>query len=467
MRTMKQILNGEDKNSFFAKCALRPQIFFERVLGKELMPFHDDWFNILAVEERIAISAPTGFGKTCIFGVCYPLWISLFKPGSKCLIISKSIRTQSANVLEEIKQTIEENEFLQDLLPKDKKQYWTKEKVNMSNGSVISYSGYSQNVRGAHVDYIFCDEVATFPETDIFFRDVTSRVAARKGQIAAVSTCINTTDLLAQLIANPNYFSKKYPAIVNGESIWKNKFSVEDLMKIKIEQGESNFEKNYMCNPRSEAEDTIYPLGRVMQLYDYESKFTTESEGRIFIGCDFAIAKGPWADFDAYVVIEKINNIFIIKHIEIHKGLPTPAKIRRIKQLYELYSNPEVAQPKLIIDVSGIGHDIGEGLKMEGLPVTLQSFHSIARTRLLMNLRNLIDSKKIVIPKSKEDANTIKLTDELTTQLIGFRESKSKLTGNITYQSTAGHDDIVMALAMAVNEGIVQKSTSVYVASSY
>jgi len=463
---MKEILKGESQKVFLSLCASRPDIFFERVLGKDLKDFHLDWFRILSNNKRIVVSAPTGFGKTCVFGVAYPLWLAFFKPGSQSLIISKTIRGQSSNILEEIKQTIEDNELLLSLLPKDKKQYWTKEKINTSIGSSIFYSSYSQNVRGVHVDYVFCDEVATWPETEVFFRDVTSRAVAKDGQLAAVSTAINTTDLLAQLLENPNYYSKIYPAIVKNKSIWPEKFPVSTLMKIKIEQGESNFEKNYMCNPRSEAEDTIYSLGRVMQLYDFERKFTTDSEGRIFIGCDFAIAKGPTADFDAYVVIEKTSNLFIIKHIEVHKGLPTPAKVRRIKQLYDLYQNPELTQVKVIIDETGIGHEVGEELKMIGIPVTLQSFHSIARTRLLMNLRNLIDSKKIVIPRLREDSNVIKLTDELTTQLIGFKESKSKLTGNINYLSTASHDDIVMALAMAVNEGIKQKSTSIYIASA-
>jgi len=463
MRTKEEILQGESEESFLIKCSLRPDIFFERVLGKELKPFHREWFQILNTYNRIAISAPTGFGKTCVFGVSYPLWLAFFKPGSQSLIISKNIRTQSSNVLEEIKSLIEENEILKTLLPQDKKQYWTKEKINTSNGSKIFYSSYTQNVRGAHVDYVFCDEVATFPETETFFRDVTSRVVAKNGKIAAVSTPINTTDLLAQLMENEAYFSKKYPAIVKNKSIWPEKFPLKVLTRIRKEQGESNFQKNYMCNPRAEAENTIFPLGRVMEGFDYERSFTTDFEGMIFIGCDFAIAKGPTSDFDAYVVIEKLDDFFIIKHIEIHRGFPTHAKARRIKQLYDLYSSGPV-KPKIIIDESHIGKAIGEDLLALGVSTVKQSFHSQARNALLVNLRNIIDGKKLIIPR-KKDPLVIKLTNELVTQLIGFKESKSKLTGNINYLSTASHDDIVMALAMAVKQATKQRSTSIYVAS--
>ena len=464
MRTKKQILKGEDEEIFMLKCALSPELFTERVLGFTLKKFHREWFKILENNDRIAISAPTGFGKTTIFGVAYPLWQSYFYPKSQTLIISKTIRTQSANVLEEIKRTIENNEILYPLISKNR-DGWTKEKINMENGAIIFYSSYTQNVRGVHVNYTFCDEVATWPESETYFRDVVTRIVAKKGKLAAVSTCLNTTDLLAQLMDNPSYYSKKYPAIINNESIWPEKFPVSLLMKIKKEQGESNFEKNYMCNPRSEAENTIFSLGRVMEGYDYDRRFTTDYEGKIFIGCDFAIAKGPRADFDAYVAIDKFGSNFIIKHIEVHKGMPTHSKVMRIKQIYDMFSRGDSKPVRVVIDETGIGQAILDELRGLGLPIVSQSFHSAARSNLLMNLKNIIDSKKLVIPRKKDDPQALKLTDELTVQLIGFKETKTKL-GSINYLSTASHDDIVMALAMAVKQATLQKSTSIFVASS-
>ncbi len=467
MRTKEEILKGENESQFLLKCSLRPDFFFERVLGKTLKPFHKEWFQILNTYKRIVISAPTGFGKTSIFGVAYPIWLAFFRPNSQSLIISKNIKTQSSNVLEEIKSTIEDNEILKQMLPVDKKQYWTKEKINTNNGSKIFYSSYTQNVRGTHVDYVFCDEISTFPETQLFFRDVTTRVIAKGGTIAAVSTCLTTTDLLAQLMKNPAYFSKKYPAIVKGQSIWPESFSLEVLSKIRKEGGESNFQKNYMCNPRSEVEGTIFPLQKIMECYDYDRGFTTECDGKgmIVIACDFAISNSPTADFDAYVVLEKINNFFIIKHIEVHKGFPIDAKIRRIQQIYEMYDTEDI-KPKIVIDESHVGKAVSDGLISNGLGSIKQSFHSQARNSLLITLRNIIDGKKLVIPKIKSDKKADRLTDDLTVQLIGFKETKSPVTGNINYLSTAGHDDIAMALALAVKQATKQKSSGVFFASS-
>lgn len=459
MRSKEEILQDEDENKLMLKCALSPALFAERVLGLTLKPFHREWLQILNTYNNIVISAPTGFGKTKIFGVTYPIWLMYFKPNSQSLIISKNIRTQSANVLEDIKSTIEDNEILSSLVPTDKKFSWTKEKIITSNRSKIFYSSYTTNVRGAHVDYAFCDEVATYPESETFFRDVTSRVVSKKGKIAAVSTPVNTSDLLAKLIRNPLYFSKVYPAIINNVSIWPERFPMETLMKMKL-QDESNFEKNYMCNPRAESENTIFPLGKVMEGFNFDRKFTSDIEGgQVFLGCDFAVSKGADADFDAYVVIEKVNNFIFIKHIEIHKGIPTSFKVQRIKQLFELYKPIRV-----IIDESGIGMNILEELRVNAIPAIPQSFHSAARTSLLMNLKNVIDGVRLIVPRHKEDHAALNLTDELVTQLIGFKESKNKL-GNIQYLSTSAHDDIVMALALAVKEATKLKSTGIYIAS--
>jgi hypothetical protein len=445
------------------KCALDPEIFCERVLGLILKPFHREWLRLLMDDDkdRLAISAPTGFGKTTIFGVAYPLWLSIFKPNSRSLIVSKTIRTQSSNVLDEVKRTIENNELLSTYMSSEQEKEWSKEKLVITNGSSIFYSSYATSVRGVHVDYIFADEVATYLETETYFRDVTSRAVAKKGKIAAVSTPLNTTDLLAQLMNNKVYFSRSYPAIVNGESIWAERFPINELMRVKLEQGESNFEKNYMCNPIAESENAVFPIKLIMECFNYETGFNSNVEGRTFLGCDFAVAKGPTADFDAYVVIEKLGNSFIIKHIEIHRGFPIDAKVRRIIQLNELYK-----PVKVIIDESGIGTAILEELRSNALPIIAQSFHSAARNNLLMSLKNILDGKKLVIPRSKDDSMAIKLTDELVAQLIGFKETKSKATGSINYLSQASHDDIVMALAMAVKESNRQKSTSVFSASS-
>ena len=107
-----------------------------------------------------------------------------------------------------------------------------------SNGSIIQYCANSSNIRGLQADYLFADEIATFEDHEIFWRDVASRVKNKQGTLAAVSTPINTSDLLAQLMNRKGYFSKRYAALVdkNGDAYIDvfscKEFDIETVKKV-------------------------------------------------------------------------------------------------------------------------------------------------------------------------------------------------------------------------------------------
>lgn len=443
------------------KCYLDPVLWFTEILGFTIKPFHREWIEMLFKHNKIAISAPTGFGKTSIFGIGYPLWLAFFKPRSKSLIIAKTIRTQSANVLEEIKHLIETNPILNKLKPKDTFSEWSKEKITCSNGSQIFYSSYSPNIRGIHVDYLFADEVATYLDDLIYYRDVSTRVDSKKGKIAAVSTPITTTDLLAQLLNNEEYISKVYPAIVDGKSIWPEKYPIKWLNDKKKEIHGANYERNYMCNPRAESANPIFPLSSIEDCYDITRGFSEITEGnQVFAGVDLAISSGPRADYDVYTIIEKVGDLCIIRWAERGKGIPIESKEIRLKQLCEKYK-----PIRIIIDESNIGHAIIEDLRKEGFPVESQAFNALARNSLLSNLKRLIDTKKLIIPRNKEDPYAMNYTNVLTEELIGFKEQESRLTKIKHLVSDAAHDDTVMSLALACKGSMTSRTFTDYIAS--
>ena len=453
MRTKDEILQGEDERTFLTSCYFNLEKWYERVIGRTIKPYHREWIEILQSHKHIAISAPTGFGKTSLFGVGYCLWMAYFHPRSLSVIVANTIRTQSSKILEEIKWEIENNEMLKQLIPTDSKTTWTKEKLITSNGSIIQYAANSPNIRGLQADYLFADEVATYDSHEVFFRDVASRVNSKHGILAAVSTPIHTADLLAKLMNSKGYFKKFYPAIidqdgkadVNGESIWPERFPKERLIEIRDRDGLSNFEKNYMCNPRAEAEDPVFTLASVEDCYDVSRSFTTENEGgQTYIGADFAISSGPTADFDAFTVVEYVGEKAIVRHGERHRGMPIPSKVQRLKELSEIYK-----PIRLVLDPSNIGSAIVQQLRSEGLPVETQSFQSQARRKLLIDLRVIIDNKQLILPRNLDNPTTINYIDKLTEELIGFRDIKSKATETKHLVSTSAHDDTAISLAMA------------------
>ena len=178
----------------------------------------------------------------------------------------------------------------------------------------------------------------------------------------------------------------------------------------------------------------------------------------MFIGCDFATASGPTADFDCYVIIERIEDRAIIKYAEFHKGYSVGAKVLRIEELYEQYKPQSV-----ICDESTIGFAILDELRMKGIPTEAQSFQSRARNKLLVNLKALLDHGNIKIPRSTEDLQATRFSQRLELELLSFLEIKSLKTGMTSYVSHGAHDDTVMALAMAVKRVKIMKGFEDYI----
>ncbi len=465
MRTKKEMFAGDDENVFLLKCSLDFGFFCERVLGYQMKPFHLEWCNLLRKNRMLAIMAPTGYGKTWIFGIGYPLWLSYFYPKSKSLIVSKTVKGQSSTVIEAIKFLIEQNELLKELIPKDKRlSSWTKEQMICSNNSKIFNAPYSPSVRGHHVDYIFGDEVASYPDRSdhyvIWFRDVISRVADSKiKKIAAVSTPIDPADLITVLCKQEKgWTSKIYPAIIDkngkdsiapykdGISIWEERFPMKNLMEELSIQGDENFERNYQCNPNAQIAGAIFKTKNISAGWDNNRTFSdTQEGGLVFIGADFAMSEDKRADETAFVVVEKVAEKIIVKHMESGRGWSVDACIQKLMDLYEIHKPYQI-----IIDKSNVGDHISKKLLLNGIPAIAQPFGATSRRVILSVLKVIISNEMLILPYSKDDLNAQQYTDKLTHQLNGFREEKSKLSDMPVIRSKADHDDLAMALGLAV-----------------
>lgn len=471
MRTKEDMLCGMNIVDFLGRCKLDFKFFCERMLGLTdyggIHPYQLEWFYLIQNNVRIMIEAPSGFSKTTIVGVAYPLWILFNFNKKKILLLSKTIPQAKDAMLSQIRSYIEDNDILKDLMPKDAGVTWNQTQLRTTNDCVITNRPYSVNVKSYRADYIILDEIDSYEDPSIYFDYVISRLNPG-GKIIGISTPENEGRILALVRARNlgEYVIKKYTAIVNcrvsgdyttGESIWSEKFSLDYLLKLKDEQGEQFFEKNYMCNVRVGSEDSIFKLPHITKGYDKIRKFTNirESIGSLVIlGADFAISSGPRADFDAYVIIEKRDNFYIIKHIETWKGIPTPSKITRIEELIKEFDVNIV-----VADESNIGHDAIDGLLTKGYYVVPYKFTGGdygERKKTIVTLKNVVEAGKLIIPRHPDEIDSLNLTNELVTQLTGFVERKSEKTQHKLLDSTSLHDDIAMAVGMAVMEGTKQ-----------
>lgn len=466
MRTREEVLQGMDMVEFLVKCRKDFKFFCERLLGLTqyggIQDFHMEWFHLMQKHDKVLIQAPSGFAKTTIFEA-YALWVAWNQQQKKIMILANT-DARSKEIIQDLNNFVNENEIINDLKPKNYRDTWNKQELRTTTGCRIFCKPYTENMRGERVDFALLDEADSnaYNDKNIFTEHVLSRLNPNS-KLVLISTPGGVRGLMSYIksINQGDYVFKKYRAIVNcevegdlstGESIWKERFPLEELLKRKRAMGESSFRKVYMCDERAESEDSIFKMSYIMDCYDIHRKFETKPEAEEFrvIACDFAYASGPKADYDAYVVLEKKDNFFIIKHIETWKGVKTPVKVSRIQELNEQF------QPHIIIcDESNIGNTVIDEMVSRGLSVVPQKFSSEKRKDLLMTLKNIIENQKLVIPRNSKDPDTIEKTNELTEQLLGFVKAQTESTKD-RIDSNAAHDDVAISLAMAVKEAANQ-----------
>jgi len=477
MKTEEEILQGMDYVSFLTRCKVDFKFFCERLLEITeyggIHKFQMDWFYLIQNSKVSVIEAAAGHSKTEIVGVAYTLYYVLNHPNSKVLLISKAMKQAETNLLERIKNYIHLNEITKKLFKPEKETTWNKTQIKLADGSLITNVPYNINVRSYRANLIICDEADTYDDPDLYFSEVTSRLIPG-GKICLISTPNGVTKLIGQLKARrpTGYQFLVTPALVDLDgnrakppyekdkirSIWEERFSVDYLLTEREAIGDTAFELVYQCNV-IEGEDAIFSIKTITECFDETIGFdyTVNEKAQYFISADFATSKGPKADYDAFVVIEKLGEYITIKHIEIWKGKLVPFKEKRLLGLYDIFQNGRTV--KLIIDPNNVGEEVARRLRSYGCTTIFQKFDHQSRKGLLTTLSNVFESRTIRIPRSPSDDKALKLTDLLIEQAIGFKRKKSE-SGNEVFLSTAPHDDILMSLAMAINHACKVRSAS-------
>ena len=386
-------------------------------------------------------------------GHVVPAWLAYFKRNQKCLIVSASL-PQAQKIVQEFVEILEENEMLNDLIPERHEQIWTKKHIRTTTGFDMRAVPCTKNIKGYHVDYVMCDEVSAYDDHEIFFRFVQTRAETRNGTVCCISTPDNIVDLMQVLKTRPGYNVKTYPAESPIGTAISVRFPIEKLRRIRAQIGEAAYEREYLCNPRAVKEGSVFPPNIVQRAFAYGDRFVTASngEGVVIIGADFAISKGHKADFDAYVVIQRVGGKIVLLHGETSKGTATPTKVRRLGQLADMYDPLFIA-----CDPSMIGESVMTDLKDLGYPARAADFHAKNRGRMLMKLRRAFDKDDIILPYHPEDVAAQNFVNTLAAELIQIIEQRTPGTQQLTFVSKGAHDDTVMALAAAVSSVIKQK----------
>jgi len=180
------------------------KFFYENVLGFDekggLNSYKQEWFNLAYDNNYVMIKAPSGFAKTTVLGVAFPIWWVLTHPNTKILLISKSLAQSKDALLLQIRDLIDDNEFLKKVLkPEEKDAIWNQTQIKTKNNCSIINRPYSINIKGYRANIILLDEIDSYEDTDIYFDHVLSRLIPG-GKIIGISTPEQGTATLMELI---------------------------------------------------------------------------------------------------------------------------------------------------------------------------------------------------------------------------------------------------------------------------
>ena len=431
MRTKEEIFKDTDETLFFIKCKLSFKFFVENVVGLIPDTYQLDWVDTLETNDRLSVIASTGHGKTACMGSWYILWKLFTKSNWHALIVSNSLN-QAKKILADIVEIIDNNEVLKDL--KGNKEIDNTTQFNTRNRCRVFCAPNSKNVRGVHVDYVLADEASAYDDHDVFFRYIETRAVAKQGKLCAISTLSDANDLMSKLRNNPQYKTVITACYNKDGTPSSHRFSVEQLLGIKLTIGELAFRKEYLCDV-SVVLDAIYPPDLVSSCFDNNIAFSLNKDdykGLIYMGCDFAYS--ATGDYTVFTVVDVFNNIITIRHMERHRGMPISEQTDRIRALYQMLDPASI-----LVDGSNFGQAIAKELINDGLPIYEQNFAPIHRQHLLQYLKHRMESGKIVIPH-KDDINTTHIIDQLKLELTSFKVKKTP-AGAVTFQASSAHDD--------------------------
>lgn len=469
MRTLEEIFKGDKEEGFLLDCRFNFKKWVEQVHGYEYKWFHEEWINALETKNRIAIFAPTGYGKSTILAVCYPIWKLFYTPYWQGLICSNSI-PQATKLIDQMKLEITENELLQRLIPSYSQLIWSKTEIATATKGKIFCKPYGESAKGVHVNYVLGDEVSSYRDHDIWFRYIVTRATAKRGNVAAISTPVNEKDLMnSKLMQNPEYWHKTYPATIGGkspfdpkaESIWPERFPIEWLQKRELELGRSGFAQQYLCKIVPDSDEIPFPQHLLIAAHDLGPIVSFENDapkrkGKSFlderpkgdgdayyVGCDFAIAlKGDWS---AFVVGKKNkdNKIEVVKIFRF-RGMMPSAQMEVLRGI-----NRSFSPNRMLLDKSNFGEMFVNDLIAENLPVTGFPFTQENRNSAFAKAISLFNEGNISLPYSKEATPTTELIDRLEHELTHFAVDKTE-KGYATYKSLSDFDDVAIAFILMV-----------------
>ena len=419
------------------------------------------WYDIIKNHPRVAIKCSRQHGKSTFYTVLQTVYrTALFNQYN--VLIESATEEQSIMFLDFIVRIIERNEFLFSLKADSSK--WSATEIGYNGGKIVA-RGIGSEVRGGTYDYIVCDDVLRsdnkFSEREIenfIDEELEPMLLVRKGQMIIVGTPKSNTDIFSSIQerAGDGFWQiHTFPAITDWakqEVLCPERFTFDQLLKIKKTMGVVKFNKEFMCICvdsgsqlfSEESRKQAMELGKDFDAYK-SAKKADDGIWSYYMGVDCARSGAVSGDYTVVIVmaVQPDTGMKRVVYMWREKGLKIAEQVSEIARLGVFFNYPII-----LVEKNNIGQEFIDQLA-DDYGMSVEAFTTTRNTKsdLIRALISTMENEKLILPIANELG--FELSNLISEELGNFVVEVTPAGNEVMKGSGKSHDDIVMALALA------------------
>lgn len=421
---------------------------------------------------RVDVQISRGHSKTELIAVWATIYIAVYQPINpfkdkkiyEQLVVSSDYTTVT-EVLDRIKDFFTAVPQLEHLLPnKSDGERWNNTKIELRNGSIIHARSIKMK-RGLHVDRVVCDDLTTEMSTlsdretwSYFVGALLPMTTAKQAMIMVDGTPIRQSDIMSTLEKKKGWNHIKMPAIIDWEErriLSPNRFTWQQLMDIREQQGTVVFEAEYMLNPIDDSTSLIKRehirecFRKTLDINRHRAYFQ-----EVYLGVDFAFSDRVTADWSVFFIIGKHpdEDVFVMLDYIRKRGMSANEQFDYMRELNSVYKFDMIGLEENSIQA------VTKDLKGIGLPIKLfrtanvdekdkkkpdfTSTISVSKHNLIIRLGTTFENQNILIPYKSEEAQ--EKAHRLLEECVSWAREEGKIV------ELGVHPDVPMALGYAL-----------------
>lgn len=363
-------------------------------------------------------------------------------------------------LLEILKNSIEGNPILRDRLFPGRgaaqQTSWAMRKIKCRNGARLITKSYGTKFRGRHPGWVvsddFMDDSALYSKDQRekfvnWHQSVLMNALLKEGQIVVAGTPFHENDLFGVLKKRKGWRVFVYPAITpEGRVLWPSRYSFQDLMDKRDENGPIAFSREQLCKPIV-SDASIFPYELVSKAFrgmeNYRLVQNRESFpirfNRVVTAGDFAMSANIGADYTVFMTfgIDADDNRWLL-HFWRAKGKTFQEQMLQLRRI-----NTEFRPDVIMLESNQFQQIFVQEADRQNLPVLPHNTNTnkYDMKEGVPGLALTFERNKFRFPRG--DKFSQDATDLLASELGSIAYTDKGLQG------VGEHDDTVMCLWIA------------------